>query len=382
MAMRIPGFRLGIVGGGQLGRMMAVEARRLGVHTVVLDPSSQPPAEGLADKAVQGSLQDAEAIRTLARCADVVTYEIEHINVKALYELEAQGTVFLPRPSVLETIQDKLRQKQFLVQNNLPVPGFHAVSIQQLSSYTPVAYPIVQKLRTGGYDGRGVTVLHSSADQILQGDSMFEDLVDIRAELAVLVARGIDGAIAVYPVAEMVFDPRAQICSSVLAPARIPEEIKRKAVDISVAAVQALDAVGIVAVELFWAVDGSVLINEIAPRPHNSGHWTIEGCITNQFEQHVRAVCGLPLGSTELLRPSVMVNLLGAPESSGYPILDGATEALSIPGLKIHWYQKQEVKSLRKMGHFTVTASTVEDALSLAGKAQEVLQVRGTGRLV
>lgn len=363
-----------------MGRMMAVEARRLGVHTVVLDPSAQAPAEGLADRTLRGSLFDAEALRNLARQADVVTYEIEHINVKALYELESEGTVFLPRPAVLETIQDKLRQKQFLVQNNLPVPAFQAVSQSQLATFRPDHYPVVQKLRTGGYDGRGVTVLRSPSDPLLQGESMFEDMVDIKAELAVIVARGMDGSTAVYPVVEMIFDPRAQICSSVLAPARIPEDVRQKAIEVSVAAVQALGAVGIVAVELFWAMDGSVSINEIAPRPHNSGHWTIEGVVTNQFEQHIRAVCGLPLGSAELIRPSVMVNLLGEPGSSGYPVLEGAVAALAIPGLKIHWYQKQEVSPLRKMGHYTVTATTVQEALALAEKASGLLRVTGTGR--
>jgi len=383
MSIRIPGFTLGIVGGGQLGRMMAVEARRLGIKTIVLDPSSNPPAAGIADETLQGSLYDPLSLGALARRCDVVTYEIEHINITALYELEAAGVHLEPRPRVLEIIQDKYRQKSFLLQSGLPVPGFAGVAAADVAAYVPAQYPVVQKLRTGGYDGRGVQVLLNAKSTRLQGESMFESCIDIDLELAVIVARGINheaasqAKTAVYPVVEMVFDPRAQICSSVAAPARISDSQAKRAIEISVAAIEALDGYGIFAVELFLAKDGALLINEIAPRPHNSGHWTIESAVTNQFEQHVRAVCGLPLGSTELLRPSVMVNLLGAPGSNGVPNLKGLSAALALTGLKMHWYQKTSVQPLRKMGHFTVGSHSLEEALRIANQASDLLVVTG-----
>jgi 5-(carboxyamino)imidazole ribonucleotide synthase len=380
MSIKLPGFRLGVVGGGQLGRMMAVEARRLGIRTIALDPAERPPALGIADVTLQGGLYDAAALQKLALQSDVVTYEIEHINTKALHELESGGCRLFPRPATLETIQDKLVQKRFLWERGLPVPEFAELPAAAIAAYQPKKYPFVQKARSGGYDGRGVAVIRSEAElpQMLKADSMVEEYVPLRKELAVLLARGANGRTAVYPVIEMVFDPKAQICSSVCAPARVPDDVAARSRELAIAAIEALDGVGIFAVELFWAEDGRILINEIAPRPHNSGHWTIEGAVTNQFEQHIRAVCGLPLGSAELLRPSVMVNLLGEPGSVGEPVILGAAEALAIPGLKIHWYQKENVSGLRKMGHFTVTAPSIDEALALAEKAQGLLSVTGS----
>jgi len=369
MQISIPGFSLGIIGGGQLGRMMAIEARKLGILTVILDPAERPPAAGLADELIRGSLHDATVLQALAQKVDVVTYEIEHLNIQALLELEADGIVIRPRPALLEIIQDKLRQKQRFLASNLPTPRFWTDQ--------PKTLPIVQKLRTGGYDGRGVKVLRSANDPVLAGASLFEELITIKMELAVLLARGTTGEIMVYPVTEMVFDPSSQICNSVAAPARIPAEIAQQAVDIAVRAITSLDGVGLFAVELFWSADNRLLINEIAPRPHNSGHWTIEGAATNQFEQHIRAVCGLPLGSVELLSPAVMVNILGTPQAFGQPRIHGLAETLALPGVKFHWYQKSTVQPLRKMGHVTVTNPDLETALTMAEKIQATISVTG-----
>lgn len=380
MSIQLPGFRLGIIGGGQLGRMMAIEARRLGIFTAVLDPAENPPAQGMADLTIRGSLQDAAALQQLAQLSDVLTYEIEHINTQALHELESGGTRLAPRPALLETIQDKLVQKQFLSAQGLPQSSFQALNASDISSYHSLRYPFVQKARSGGYDGRGVVVIRSEAElkQMLPTDSVVEEYVPFTKELSVLLARGHDGEIAVYPVIEMVFDPVSQICNSVYAPARIPQTVAKRAVEISVAAINALDGIGVFAVELFMTSDGEVLINEIAPRPHNSGHWTIEGAVTNQFEQHIRAVCGLPLGSAELLRPSVTVNLLGAEGSGGTPVIMGIHEALALPGFKLHWYQKQSVSTQRKMGHFTVTNPKLDEAIRLADKASTLLSIQGS----
>jgi len=378
MSILLPGFRLGVVGGGQLGRMLAVEARRLGVWTVMLDPSPNAPAKGIADEMLCGDLYDPKALKALAEHSDVITYEIEHTNVDALAEIEAGGAIIHPRPAVLKIIQDKFRQKTFLREHGIPVPNFKAVAAADVATYVPEHFPVVQKLRTGGYDGRGVAVLSSPDDTRLQGESMFEDHVDVLLELSVIVARGFDASTAVYPVIEMVFDPRAQICSSVAAPARVSSTIAKKAINISLSAVQALQGVGVFAVELFLTKDKRLLVNEIAPRTHNSGHWTIEGAVTSQFEQQIRAVCSLPLGDTSLLRPSVMINLLGAPDAYGSPVLANVIEGLSIPGLRLHWYQKNEVKPFRKMGHATITAPDLATALAYAEKASTLLEVRGS----
>ena len=380
MSIQLPGFRLGIVGGGQLGRMLAIEARRLGIRSVALDPAEFPPVLGMADLTIRGSLQDPVALQQLALQSDVMTYEIEHINTKALQELESGGTRLAPRPTLLEIIQDKLIQKQFLYGHGLPVPPFRSLPAADVGSFRPAAYPFVQKAREGGYDGRGVVIIRdeSALSSLMPIDSMVEDFVPCAKELAVLVARGQDGAVAVYPVTEMVFDPVSQICNSVCAPARISPALAEEATAIAIAAIKALEGTGIFAVELFLTENGRIMINEIAPRPHNSGHWTIEGAVTNQFEQHIRAVCGLPLGDAGLLRPSVTVNLLGAAGAQGQPVIIGAPEALAIPGLKLHWYQKRQVATQRKMGHFTVCHPDLDQALAWADQAASWLSVQGS----
>lgn len=386
MHISVPGLKLGIVGAGQLGRMMAVEARRLGIYTIALDPAEMPPARGLVDETLCGSLYDAAALNDLASKVDVLTFEIEHTDAQVLSEIERGGKHVFPRPSLLRTIQDKFVQKSFLKERGLPVPAFSELSKAdaESGSFKPAAYPFVQKARSGGYDGRGVAVIRSENElgKLLPVASMIEECIDFEAELSILLARGRDGKSAVYPLIEMVFDPREQICSSVCVPARVPAGVEKRATEIALAAVEALDGVGVFAVELFLTMDGQVLINEIAPRPHNSGHWTIEGAVTDQFAQHVRAVCGLPLGDPSLLRPSVMVNLLGAPGAYGKPELDGYGEALAIPGLALHWYQKVSVSPYRKMGHVTITHDNLDEALRLSELASSVLTVKGNGGAV
>ncbi len=360
-----------------MGRMMAIEARRLGVHTTVLDPAANPPAAGIADVHIRGSLYDHAALDKLAASVDVVSFEIEHTDADYLATLEQGGKKIFPKPATLLTIQDKLLQKQFLAKHDLPVPSFRALARSEIKNFTSEVYPVVHKARAGGYDGKGVSVIRScdNHDQLLDVDGMIEEYIDLKLELAVLLARGTAGQISVWPLIEMVFDERTQICSRVCAPARVSEAIAKQAVQMSVAAIEALDGVGVFAVELFITQDDRVLINEIAPRPHNSGHWTIEGAVCNQFEQHVRAVCGFPLGDARLLRPSVMVNLLGAEGAQGSPIMVGADQLLAIPGLRLHWYQKETVAPMRKMGHFTITHDDLEKALVLARKAEYLVSI-------
>jgi len=370
----IPGLRLGILGGGQLGRMIAIEARRMGVRTLCLDPSPRPPAFGVADECIVGDLYDPAAIENLAQKSDVLTFEIEHVNSQFLKVLEDRGFPIYPSPRTLEIIQDKYTQKSTLAEANLPVPRF-SPSVEAFDG----VFPLVQKARIGGYDGRGVKIVRSVED-LRDGpevSTFFEEYIPFQKEIAVLLARGRDGEVRSWPVIEMVFDPETQICNQVCAPARISESLSVEAQKISIEGVRALNGVGVFAVELFVTEDSRVLINEIAPRPHNSGHWTIEGSLTSQFNQHLRAVCGFPLGSTEQTMPAVMINLLGSSGSRGTPIIRGYRQALSLPGLAMHWYEKSQVSTQRKMGHVTILRPTLEEALELAAKVGRTLWIDG-----
>jgi 5-(carboxyamino)imidazole ribonucleotide synthase len=370
MTSRLFPRTIGIIGGGQLGRMMIYRAKKLGFRFAVLDEEGAP-AESLADIFIKGSLKDPQAIWELAKAADVLTYEIEHINTEALEGLAE--TPVCPSPAVLKIIQDKLSQKELFAKQGIPTAAFFADAADLAKN----KFPLVQKARREGYDGRGVRILQNAAAAALPVPSLFEELVDIDKELAVMAARGRDGSLAVYPVVEMTFNPGHNICDTVIAPARIDEKTAAAAHQIALAAVAALDGVGIFGVELFLDKQGRILLNEVAPRPHNSGHYTMEACVTCQFEQHIRAVAGLPLGDAALLRPAVMINLLGRPGGAGRPVIEGLHEALSVPGLSLHLYGKTEARPFRKMGHLTVTAETLDEALEKARYARSVLKITG-----
>ncbi|MCL2720149.1 MAG: 5-(carboxyamino)imidazole ribonucleotide synthase [Treponema sp.] len=379
MSVVLPPDVIGIIGGGQLGRMMIYRSKKLGFRFAVLDDKNAP-AHVLADIVVEGSLKDKDAIEKLAKESDVLTYEIEHINTDALMDLYSKNCSIFPSPHVLHIIQDKLLQKELYIKNGLPYAPYFSDDLSASPDFSKVKFPIVQKTRKEGYDGRGVKVLRSEKDELLKGVSIFEELVDIDKELAVMVSRSRDGSIAVFPVTEMAFNPDHNICDTVIAPARVSGKITSEVCEIAVSAVKALDGVGIFGVEFFLDKKGNVLINEIAPRPHNSGHYTMEACVTCQFEQHVRAVTGLPLGDTSLLRPAVMLNLLGMPDSFGNVILQGYEEAMKIPGISIHLYGKKEVKPFRKMGHFTVTADTIDEAVKKAEHVRSILKISGENK--
>ena len=351
--------------------MMILAGIPLGFSFGVLSPSADDPAARIAEHHEHGSLYDRDAIRRLAAWADVTTFEIEHIDTAALAESEQGGACILPRPSVLRTINDKLEQKLVLERAGIPLPAF---------GERPSGYPTVQKLRRGGYDGRGVLVLRDERDTRLPGESYFEQLVDVERELAVIVVRSSRGKTATYPVFEMEFDPVANICSRVIAPARIDPAREAVAREIALASVEAIDGVGVLAVELFVSAAGTVLVNEIAPRPHNSGHLTIDACATSQFEQHLRAITGLPLGPVGLRAAAVMVNVLGAHDADGRPELRTMDELLGVPDAHLHWYGKRDVRPNRKMGHVTVVADTVEEALDLADRITPATRVTGSER--
>jgi len=373
--------RIGFVGGGQLARMAIYRGAKLGFHFTILDPDAQAGAAPLADRVITGGLYDRQALTDLVTSCEVTTYDIEHCDTAVLAELEALGHTILPSPRLLQTVQDKVLQKQRYLEAGLAVAPFVDKALDDLA---PTDFPIVQKARTGGYDGRGVAVLRSSADlaRALPGDpaqregSFFEAWIPFEKELGVMVARSATGQVVVYPVTEMVFDPELHICTSVIAPAAVDPAVEEQARKLAVAVVEALDGVGVFGVELFLTTDGSLLVNETAPRPHNSGHYTMDACRTCQFENHLRAVAGLPLGDPGVHSPAVMVNLLGGGQP-GPTVLEGLDEALAVPGFSLHLYGKAECRPGRKMGHFTVTAPTMPQALESARKIEQYLLVRG-----
>lgn len=375
MQHKYPLMKIGIIGGGQLGKMMAQKAKKMGFHISILDPSQKCPAAAFADELIVGSFYDKEKITQLVTHNDVTTFDIEHIDTETLKILSNAGHKIFPSPYLLEIIQDKLLQKKVLFENGIPVPKFQ--NVESPETLLQVKFPFVQKARKGGYDGRGVVVLKNESDlpNAIRVESMLEELINFDKELAIMVARSTTGEIKTYPVVEMIFDNRANICDLVIAPARIEKHLAEKATRIAVKSVEILSGVGIFGIEMFLAGE-NIYVNEIAPRPHNSGHYTIEASATCQFEQHIRAITGLPLGSTELLSPAVMLNLLGEEGHKGKPIIEGLNEALRIPGLSFHFYGKETTSPFRKMGHVTILNNILDVAIQQAEKIKSILKIK------
>jgi phosphoribosylaminoimidazole carboxylase len=364
---------IGGLGGGQLGRMLTSAAHNLGMRIAVLDPDRAAPAGQVADRHVIGDFRDPERIRELADGCDILTVEIEHVNADTLDTLAQQGVPVHPAPGALRLIQDKLLQKRHLAERNIPVAPFADAPDDATLSVVAerFGFPLLLKSRLLAYDGRGNALVQSraalpAAVAALGGLARglyVEQVVPFERELAVMVARSLDGALAVYPVVETLH--RDNILHQVLAPAPIPEATQQAARDIARRAVAAFEGAGIFGVELFLLPDGSVLVNEIAPRPHNSGHYTIEACATSQFEQHLRAILGLPLGDTTLkVGAAAMINVLGVGDGLLEETLRPFERALVVPGAAIHWYGKSAVRAQRKMGHITLTAPTIAELTS------------------
>jgi len=374
-------LKLGIIGGGQLGKIMSQKAKKMGFHVTILDPTFNCPAAQVSDKHIMGGFHDIDKLEQLVQESDVTTFELEHVETSILKELYDNGHNIHPSPYVIELIQNKYRQKKLLDDHGIPVPAYKDVTSQE--DLAAFGFPVIQKAKKEGYDGKGVQML-KSADELssaLQTDSFIEELVDIDKELAVIVARNIEGEIKSYPVVEMLFDERVNICDSVIAPARISKEIEDKVIAISEESIRVLDGVGIFGVELFLTKSGEILVNEIAPRPHNSGHYTVEACATSQFEQIIRAVTNLPLGSTKLISPSVMINVLGEVGYEGEPFIEGIHEALEIPELSFHFYGKSFTKPFRKMGHITVLGDDIDTALEKAMRAKDIIKIKGSKKI-
>ena len=374
-------LKLGIIGGGQLGKIMSQKAKKMGFHVTILDPTFNCPAAKVSDKHIMGGFHDKEKLEQLVQETDVTTFELEHVDTSILKELFDNGHIIHPSPYVIELIQNKYEQKKLLDEKGIPVPAYK--DVEKDEDLAAFGFPVIQKAKMGGYDGKGVQMLRSEADleKRLQTESFIEELVDIDKELAVIVARNIEGETKCYPVVEMLFDDRTNICDIVMAPAKISKEIEKTSIEVSIKSIEALEGVGIFAVELFLTKKGDVLVNEIAPRPHNSGHYTVEACATSQFEQIIRAVTNLPLGSTKLISPAVMINLLGEEGYEGEPFIDGIHEALEIPELSFHFYGKTFTKPYRKMGHVTVLDDDIDKAFEKAMKAKDILKIKGNKKI-
>ena len=378
-ATLLPGSTIGVLGGGQLGRMLALEARPMGYRVLVLDANADAPAAQVADDAIVAPLDDADAVRELCRRSDVVTFEWENAAVEPLREL-AEQVPLRPGPEVLAVAQHRGREKDTARRLGLRTAAYRLIrSREELrQAIEEIGTPAVLKTTRGGYDAKGQAVLSKPADaeaayaQLISGQTelILEAWIDFRMELSVVCARTESGEIRVFPVGENVH--RNGILDSTAVPARIEEPIAREAGAIGEAMAEGLGVVGVIAVELFLDKQDQLLVNEIAPRPHNSGHYTIEGCCVSQFGQQLRAACNLPLGSTELLRPSAMVNLLGEEIGTGER-LRGTGAALADPAVALHLYGKREARPGRKMGHLTVLGDSTEDVLRRAHRAKQRL---------
>lgn len=374
-----PVARIGIIGGGQLGRMMVAAAQRLGCACVVLDPTPGSPAGQVSGHQIVGDYHDPARLRELVEATDVTTFDIEDIDTETLIELEREGHPIRPSPGILAVIQDKLSQKRMLRAAGLPTSDFVALAEDPARTCADFGYPLVQKARRGGYDGRGVAILTGPEDwgRYLPVPSYVERFVAAKKEIAVLVARGLDGDTRCYPVVETRFRPGENILDLLLAPADITAATSARAREIAVATVEALSGVGVFGVEMFLTDRGDILVNEVAPRTHNSGHYTIEASLTDQFEQHLRAVIGLPLGATDSLSPAAMINLLGSPDHRGRPVVRGLAAALAIPGVSVHIYGKAATKPFRKMGHVTVLDTSLAAAQAKAELVRSLLTITG-----
>ncbi len=377
MSHSIQQLKIGMLGGGQLGRMIIQNAINLNLDISVLDPDKEAPCRYLVKKFTQGALTDFDTVYTFGKDKDLITIEIENVNIEALKKLEQEGKKVYPQPHIIELIQDKGSQKMFYQRNNIPSPDFFLVEHKsQISKYKDF-FPFFQKLRRGGYDGRGVTRLADpdKLDVAFDAPSVLERLVDFDKELSVIVARSESGEVKCFPVVECEFNPKANLVEFLFSPANIKKSVEKEAIQIAAMVAEKLGIVGLLAVELFLTKDGKVLVNEVAPRPHNSGHHTIEGNVTSQFEQHLRAILNLPLGDTAIVKAGVMVNVLGEEGYEGTALYKGLDDIMKFSGVYVHLYGKVLTKPFRKMGHVTVVDNDILKAKQKAKLVKSTLKV-------
>lgn len=375
------GFKLGILGGGQLGKMLLYETRKWDIYTKVMDPSANAPAKIACNEFIQGNLLDFDAVYTFGKEVDVLTIEIENVNLNALEQLEAEGVTVYPPTKTLKTIQNKATQKLFYTDNNIPTTPFsrfaYTSEIKDSISNGGVQLPFVWKSAQLGYDGRGVKVIRKIDDlkALPNVECIAEKPVDFKKELAVIVARNTKGEVKTYPVVEMEFHPTANQVEYIHCPAQIEDKVAKKAVEVALKVSERIEHVGLLAVELFQLQNDEIWVNEVAPRPHNSGHYSIEASYTNQFEQHLRAILGFPLGKTDSKVAGVMVNLVGAEGYTGNVVYKNIEALLRMEGVTPHIYGKKQTHPFRKMGHVTIVNKDIEKARKIAQQVKETIKV-------
>ena len=372
-------FKLGILGGGQLGKMMLFDTRKFDIQTYVLDPSDEAPCKIACNKFFQGNLLDFETVYNFGKQVDVLTFEIELVNLDALEKLESEGIKVFPSPKTLRLIQNKGVQKDFYVANSIPTSKHKRFeNLDSLkSAIDSLTFPFVWKCTQFGYDGNGVKVVRSNSDldNLPNVECIAEEMVPFKNELAVIVARSVSGEISTYPVVEMEFHPEANQVEYVLCPARIEDKVAQKAREIALKVSEAFNHVGLLAVEMFQTDNDEILVNEVAPRPHNSGHHTIEASYTSQFENHLRAILNLPLGNTASKVAGIMVNLVGEEGFSGPVTYQNIEKIMAIDGVTPHIYGKRETRPFRKMGHVTIVNEDMAEARKIAEEVKNSIRV-------
>ena len=377
----IPQVTKVILGGGQLGRMLLAETQKFDIHTAVLESNKNAPCAAICNEFVVGNLLDFDAVYNFGKKVDLLTIEIENINLDALDRLEAEGLKIFPKPKDLRIIQSKAIQKKFYLNHQIPTAAFHHFEyfkeLKQSYENKSITFPFVWKAARFGYDGNGVKVVRNIEDlnSLPNEECITEELIPFKNELAVIVARNEDGETKTYPVVEMEFHPEANQVEYVICPARIDSKIAKKAREVALKVVNDLDFIGLLAVEMFQTKEDEILVNEVAPRPHNSGHYSIEASYTNQFEQHLRSVLNLPLGSTTSKVAGIMVNLVGEEGFSGQVIYQNIEKIIKIEGVTPHIYGKKETRPFRKMGHVTIVNSDIDVARKIAQKVKETIRV-------
>ncbi|SOD13218.1 5-(carboxyamino)imidazole ribonucleotide synthase [Pedobacter xixiisoli] len=377
MAKQISELKLGILGGGQLGRMLIQEAINYNLTTLVLDPDADAPCKHIANYFENGSITDYDTVYNFGKKADIITIEIEKVNVDALEQLEREGKQVYPQSRVIRLIQDKGVQKQFFKENDIPTAPFMLVNSKEDLSSGKFPFPYILKLRKDGYDGKGVMKISNASDvkNAFDAPTLIEELVNFEKEIAVIVARNANGDTKTFPMVEMEFNAEANLVEFLISPSTYPESIQERAEKIAKDIAAALNITGILAVEMFITKHGDILVNELAPRPHNSGHQTIEGNYVSQFGQHLRAIFNLPLGDTRSISNAIMVNVLGEKGHDGVAKYDGLEKIMSIEGVYVHLYGKKYTKPFRKMGHLTIVDQNRENAIEKARFVQQTLKV-------
>jgi 5-(carboxyamino)imidazole ribonucleotide synthase len=374
-------FTLGILGGGQLGKMLLYETRKFDIHTKVMDASAEAPCKIACNEFFIGDLLDFEAVYNFGKKVDVLTIEIENVNVEALEKLENEGVKVYPPTAALRIIQNKAKQKLFYIDHGIPTADFsrfaYASEIKESIEHGSLEFPFVWKSAQFGYDGQGVKIVRSIEDleDLPHGECITEEMIPFKNELAVIVARNVRGEVVTYPVVEMEFHPEANQVEYVICPARIDEKVAKKAREIALKVSNSIKHVGLLAVEMFQTKEDGILVNEVAPRPHNSGHYSIEASYTNQFEQHIRAILDLPLGNTNNKVAGIMVNLVGAEGHTGNVVYENMEAILKLDGVTPHIYGKKQTRPFRKMGHVTIVNEDIEKARRIAQQVKETIKV-------